>query len=71
MSELKYNIYKLNNYFNTTDFFEKDLEENKDAKFQGTITQVVEKLQKNEGWHIRINPEKSCLFYVDFDKTTK
>jgi hypothetical protein len=57
MSELKYNIYKLNNYFNTTDFFEKDLEENKEAKFQGTITQVVEKLQKNEGWHIRINPE--------------
>ena len=71
MSELKYNIYKLNNYFNTTEFFEKDLEENKDAKFQGTIAQVVEKLKKNEGWHIRINPQKSCLFYVDFDKTTK
>lgn len=68
MTENLYNIYKLKNYFNTTEFFEKD---SKDAKFQGTITQVVEKLQKNEGWHIRINPEKPCIFYVDFDKTTK
>ena len=68
MTEDLYNIYKLKNYFNTTEFFEKD---SKDAKFQGTITQVVEKLQKNEGWHIRINPEKPCIFYVDFDKTTK
>jgi len=67
MSEELYNIYKLKNYFNTTEFFEQD----SDAKFQGSITQVVKKLQKNEGWHIRINPEKPCIFYVDFDKTTK
>ena len=38
MSELKYNIYKLKNYFNTTEFFEKDLKKYRDAKFQGTIT---------------------------------
>ena len=71
MTEILYNIYKLKNYFNTTEFFEKDLKKYRDAKFQGTITQVVEKLKKNEGWHIRINPEKPCIFYVDFDKTTK
>ena len=71
MTENLYNIYKLKNYFNTTEFFEKDLEEENDAKFQGTIEQVLEKLKKNEGWHIRINPQKQCLFYVDFDKTTK
>ena len=71
MTEILYNIYKLKNYFNTSEFFEKDLKKYRDAKFQGTITQVVEKLQKNEGWHIRINPEKACIFYVDFDKTTK
>ena len=44
MTEILYNIYKLKNYFNTTELFEKDLEEeNKDAKFQGTIEQVLEK----------------------------
>ena len=74
MSKILYNIYKLENYKNgSTDFFQngKILEDGTNAKFSGSIDQVLKKLETNEGWHIRINPDKPCIFYGDFDHTTK
>ena len=74
MSEKIYNIYKLENYKNgSTDLFQngKILEDGTNAKFSGSIDQVLKKLETNEGWHIRINPDKPCIFYGDFDHTTK
>ena len=61
----------MENYKNTTEEFFENEKVMPDAKFHGTIDQVLEKLEKNEGWHIRINPEKPCIFYGDFDHTTK
>jgi len=73
MSEKIFNIYKLENYKNDIEFFKngKILEDGTNAKFSGSIDQVLKKLEKNEGWHIRINPDKPCIFYGDFDHTTK
>ncbi len=33
----------------------------------GTIEQVSEKLNDDEGWHIRIQKSKKCIVYIDFD----
>ena len=74
MSEKIYNIYKLENYKNgSTELFKNGelLEDGTNAKFSGSIDQVLKKLETNEGWHIRINPDKPCIFYGDFDHTTK
>ena len=45
MTENKFTIYKLENYKNTKEFFEND-KVCPDAKFHGTIDQVLEKLKK-------------------------
>ena len=39
--------------------------------FEGTIEEVVEKLQQNESYHIRINPNKACIAFGHFDHTSK
>ena len=75
MSELKYNIYKLNNYFNTEIEFESGVKVKPDGtvqkfKFQGTIEEILAKLEKDRGYHIRINPTATTILYGDVDHTT-
>ena len=75
MSEILYNIYKLKNYFNTETEFESGVKVNPDGtiqkfKFEGTIEEVLKKLEKDRGYHIRINPTATTILYGDFDHTT-
>ena len=59
-----YKIYRLKNYKITKDKYD-------DVCFSGTIDEIVEELKHNKGYHIRIDPEKPCLAFGDFDHTTK
>ena len=58
-----FTIYKLSNYIvkkNEDDSFKCD-------SYTGTIDKVLKRLQKNKGYHIRINPEKPCIAFGDLD----
>ena len=59
-----YKIYRLENYKITKDKYD-------DVCFSGTIDEIVEELKQNKGYNIRVNPDKPCLAFGDFDKTTK
>ena len=57
-------IYKLDEDYNVI--------KNKDNSFScksytKPINEILKKLQKNKGWHIRINPNKKCIVFGDID----
>ena len=75
MTEDLYNIYKLKNYSNTKIEFESGVKVNPDGtnqkfKFEGTMEEVLKKLEKDRGYHIRINPTATTILYGDFDHST-
>jgi hypothetical protein len=59
-----YTIYKLIEGYNVT--------KNKDGSFNcksytKPINEILKLLEKNKGWHIRIDPNKKCIPYGDID----
>ena len=59
-----FKIYPLQNYKTLEKTFSKNVVE-------GTINEILEKLQENKGYNIRVNPNKPCIIYGDFDHTTQ
>jgi hypothetical protein len=59
-----FKIYPLQNYKTLEKTFNKNVVE-------GTIDEIIEKLQSNKGYNIRVNPDKPCLVYGDFDHCTQ
>ena len=75
MTDKIFNIYKLKNYSNTKTEFESGVKVNPDGtnqkfKFEGTIEEVLKKLEKDRGYHIRINPTATTILYGDFDHSS-
>ncbi len=61
--ENNFTIYKLSNY---------NVSKNEDGEFNcdsytGTIDKVIKKLEKDKGYHLRINPDKDCIVFGDLD----
>jgi len=59
----QYTIYRLPNY---------TISKNEDGQFNcesytGTIEKVIKRLQKDKGYHLRINPNNSSIAYGDLD----
>jgi len=76
MTYKMFNIYKLKNYFTTETEFQSGVKVNPDGteqkfKFEGTIKEVLAKLEKDRGYHIRINPTATTILYGDVDHTTQ
>ncbi len=62
--ENKYTIYSIPNKFTIA----KNADGSWDCKsFTGTIDEILKKLEKDKSYALRINPEKECVFYGDFD----
>ncbi len=74
-----YNIFILKNYFAYKDnnalnhfyYGKKDKKTGEIIKTEdveryetSNIDKIVEKLQKNKGYHLRINPNEECILYV-------
>lgn len=59
-----FKIYPLQNYKTLEKTFNKNVVE-------GTIDEIIEKLKSNKGYNIRVNPDKPCLVYGDFDHCTQ
>jgi hypothetical protein len=59
-----FKIYPLQNYKTLEKTFNKNVVE-------GTIDEIIEKLQSNKGYNIRVNPDKPCIVYGDFDHCTQ
>ena len=67
MDERKnFKIYSLSNYA-----ISKTKCEAMGLMFEGTIDEIVEKLNEDKQYHIWINPDEPCLAFGDFDHTTK
>ena len=63
MNTNTYKIFKLPTY---------NITKNNDGTFEcdsytGSINKVLKKLEKNNGYHIRVDPNKSSILYGDLD----
>ena len=57
-------IYRINNTYK--------VKKNDDNTFKckqqtGNINEIIKLLEKDNGYHIRINPKKECIIYIDLD----
>ena len=62
--EEKFIIYKINSTYK--------IKKNDDNTFKckqkiGTINEIVKLLNKDNGYHLRINPKNECIIYIDLD----
>lgn len=42
-------------------------EDYESCKYEGDVASILKRLEKNKGYHLKINPDKPCKFYGDFD----
>ena len=65
MSDELYDIYEISSYkTSTNDFIENNVK-------QYTLEKLLQKLQSDKGYHIRIDPEKYYTFFGDIDGHTQ
>jgi len=55
-----YSIYKLKNYSISKANFSL-------YQIEGNINNIITKLNKNKGYHLRINPDKPSIIFIDLD----
>lgn len=60
MSKNNFSIYKIPAYNVEKANYE-------DCKFEGDIASILKRLEKNKGYHLKIDNTKPCKFYGDFD----
>ena len=60
MSKNNFFIYKIPAYSVKKDDYES-------CKYEGDESSILKRLEKNKGYHLKINPDKPCKFYGDFD----
>ena len=60
MSKNNFCIYKIPAYSVKKEDYES-------CKYEGNMSSILNKLEKNKGYHLKINPDKACKFYGDFD----
>ena len=62
MSDQKhvYSIHKLKNYSISKGNYSLYL-------YEGNINNIITRLNKNKGYHLRINPEKPSIIFIDLD----
>jgi phage/plasmid-associated DNA primase len=71
MNNNTFTIYKLKNYFifkNEDGSFFKDVEKtDKVDSYTGSIDKIINRLEKDRGYNLRIDPTKRCILFGDLD----